>query len=205
MIFHCLVRNVEVDTTMVDLFIEKGSPLSRTISSLEVDGQDIRSGLTWSLLDLPLTMTATNGFEVAKVLVEHSRVDPITGGTPTGEAFNVVPMFQEYCHAGTNIYIRWLCKEHVPNHKRGEFVDRVLKCITSMKKNRDFSTWVYARRTPSHAILMSRHQETVALLVQKGKEQDEDFLTETNSTGKTALHMAAENGDLESVKILLQL
>lgn len=205
MILHCLVRNVEVDTTMVDLFIEKGSPLSRTISSIEVDGQDTSTGYIWSLLDLPLTMTTMNGFEVAKVLVERGKVDPITGGTPTGETFDVVPMFQEYCFAGTNNYICWLCKEHIPNHKRGEFVYQVLKCITSMKKHEGFSAWVYERRTPSHAILTSRHQETVALLVQKGKEQDEDVLTETNSTGKTALHMAAENGDLESVKILLQL
>ena len=205
MIFHCFVQNVEIDTSMVQCFIEKGSPLSRTITNLEVDGQGVRVGCSWSLLDLPLTVTAVNGFEVAKVLVEFGKVDPITGSSPSGEAFEIVPMFQEYCFNGSNRYIRWLCKDHIPNHKRKEFVDRVLKCITAMKNNPFFTTWIYEQRTPSHAILTSQHQETVALLVQKGKEQGEDFLAETNSIGKTALHMAAENGDEKSVKILLQL
>ena len=205
MIFHCFVQNVEIDTTVVQYFIEKGSPLSRVIVNREVDGQGAQPGYRWSMLDLPLTMTTVNGFEVAKVLVEFGEVDPITGGTPDGEAFIVVPMFQEYCFIGTNNYIRWLCEKHIPNDKRGEFVDRVFECITSMKNNPRFTTWNYERRTPSHAILTSQHQETITQLVQKGEEQDEDFLAETNSTGKTALHMAAENGDLESVKILLQL
>ena len=202
MILHCVLQNVEVDAAMVQYFIEKDSPLDSEIYTFEVGGN---STYSTSLLDLPLEMTTANGFEVAKVLVESGKVDPITGGSPRGEKFNAVPMFEEYFFNGTNSYIRWLCKEHIPNSKRGEFVNRVLKCITSMKKHEFFTTWIYRQRTPSHAILTSQHQETIALLVQKGKEQGENFLTETNSTGKTALHMAAENGDLESVEILLQL
>ena len=202
MILHCISQNVELDPTVVQYFIEKKSPLNREIYSSEVDSQN---GYGWSVLDLPLTITTMNGFEVAKVLVELGKVDPITGGSPRGETFNTVPMFQEYCYRGTNNYIRWLCNKYIPNHKRGEFVDRVLKCIVSMKKHEGFKSWIYERRTPSHAILTSGHKETIRQLVQKGKEQDENFLTEKNSVGKTALHMAAENGDLESVETLLQL
>ena len=208
MIFHCFVHhfeNAELDTTMVRYLIEEGSPLSREICNLEVDGQNVRAGLSWSILDLPLTMKNMNGFEVAKVLVEVGYIDPITGGTPRGETYNIVPMFQEYCFNGTNNYIRWLCKEHLPADKRSKFVDRVLRSIVSMKRNEQFTTWIYERKTPSHAILTCWHPETIALLVQKGKEQNEDLLSEKNSTGKTALHMAAEDGDLESVEILLQL
>lgn len=208
MIFHCFVQhleNAELDTTMVRYLIEKGSPLSREICNFEVDGQNVRFGLSWSVLDLPLTMKSMNGFEVAKVLVEVGRIDPITGGTPRGETYNVVPMFQEYCFNGTNNYIRWLCKEHLPDDKRSEFVDRVLTSIIAMKRNKRFTTWIYEGRTPSHAILTCRHPETVTLLVQKGTENNEDLLSEKNSTGKTVLHMVAEDGDLESVKILLEL
>ena len=207
MLFHCLVQNVKMHTTMVHYFTEKGSPLSRTICNLETDDQNAHPGFTWSLLDVPLTMAGMNGFECAKMLVETGKVDPITGGAKDGEKFSVVPMFQEYCYIGTNNYVRWLSCEHIPSHKRGvsEFVDRVFKCIIAMKRNRHFTTWVYKRRTPSHAILMSRHQETITLLVQKGKGQQVDFLEERNSVGRTALHEAAENGDLASVEILLQL
>ena len=203
MLFHCFVQEVELDITMVQYFITKRSPLSRTIYNYEVSGEDIRPAFKWSLLDLPLTMPGRNGLEVAKVLVESGKVDPITGGTPDGETFAVVPMFQEYCYIGTNNYICWLFNEHIPSHKRVKFADRILKCITSMKKNP--TIWTYEQRTPSHGILTSRHQEAIALLVEKGKQQGEEFLKETNSTGKTALHMAAKDGDLESVKILLQL
>ena len=207
MMFHCFVQNAELDTTMVKYFIEKGSPesLSREIVNLEVDGQNVRPGFSWSALDLPLTMNSVNGFEIAKVLVEVGQIDPITGGTPRGETYNVVPMFQEYCYSGTNNYIRWLCMEHVDDQQREEFVNRVLNTISSMKKNEGFTTWKYERRTPSHAILTCRHQKTVVLVVERAKEQGEDLLGEKNSTGKTALHMAAEDGDLESVQILLQL
>ena len=45
--------------------------------------------------------------DCAKVLVNHE-VDPINGGSPGGEKFDVVPMFQEYCDYGTNEFIRWL-------------------------------------------------------------------------------------------------
>jgi len=90
--------------------------------NLEVDGENVRSGFSWCMLDLPLTMKSINGFEVAKVLVEVGRIDPITGGTPRGETYIVVPMFQEYCFNGTNNYICWLCKEHLPDDKRSTFV-----------------------------------------------------------------------------------
>ena len=205
MLFHCFVQEVDLHITMVQYFIKKRSPLSRTIYNYEVSGEDITPAFKWSLLDLPLTMPGRNGLEVAKMLVELGKVDPITGGTPDGESFAVVPMFQEYCYIGTNNYIYWLFNEHIPSHERVEFVDRVLMCITSMKNHRQFTIWTYEQRTPSHGILTSRHQEAIALLVEKGKQQGEEFLKETNSTGKTALHMAAKDGDLESVKFLLQL
>ena len=208
--------------TEISVIEEDGLPLNKVeegcppLNKVEEDGgeigdngdaEDAKYNPAWQLssLDLPLMISTANGFEVAKKVVESGKVDPITGGSPGGEKRTVVPMFMEYWFIGSNRYIRWLCKQHIPNHKRGEFVDQVVKCITAMKKNDGLTTWMYKRRTPSHAILTSGHQETITLLVQEGKEQGEGFLTETNSIGKTALHIAAENGDLESVKILLQL
>ena len=192
---------------MVKYFIEKGSHsiLSREIATYEARSKHQSRGILMSLLDLILKMEDSNGFEIAKVLVEVGEIDPITGGAPEGENYSVVPMFQEYCFNGTNNYIRWLCKEHVPDEKRNEFADRVLRSIIAMKRHWGFTHWIYQKRTPSHAILTCGHQGTITLLVQKGKELGEDFLSDKTSTGKTALHMAAESGDLESVKILLQM
>ena len=66
--------------------------------------------------------------------------------------------------------------------------------------------WQSVQRAPAHAILTSRHKETIECLVQIGRDEfDLDLLAEQSSTGKTALHVAAEANDVESVQILLQL
>ena len=201
MIFHCFIHKMnEVDTNMVKYFIEKRSPLTREICSGEYDCQSaITGGITWSVLDLPLTMGSMNGIEVAKVLVTFGKIDCITGGAPNANKYDVVPMFQEYWLSGTNYYIRWLCKEYLSDDQRREFVNQVVECITSM--NQRLERWIHKRRIPSHAMLTCGHQETIKLLLQR----DSNLLKEKNSTGKTALYMAAEDGDLESVEILLEL
>ena len=70
MIYLCLVQNKDVDTNMVKYFIEKRAPLSRQIYTSEYDGQTHKATITWSALDLPLTVCDPSGIEVAKVLVE---------------------------------------------------------------------------------------------------------------------------------------
>ena len=202
MMCHYLVQNTGVDTNMVEYFIEKGAPLGRQIRTLEYDDQALKATIRWSALDLPLTVSgcSMSGIEVAKVLVKGDKIDCITGGAAGVNTYDVVPMFQEYWHHGTNYYIRWLCNEYVSNDKRRGFVDRVAKFIASMKQQTP-KRWEYKRRTPSHAMLTCGHQKTIKLLLRK----DSTLLSEKNSTGKTALHMAAEDGDLESVKILLEL
>lgn len=201
MIFHCMAQNVEVDTAMVKYFIQRNHDCSRRIFNYEIEGKTIHPtrGIYWTALDLALANTK-NGFEVAKVLVEVGKINHIYGENPS--EVPVVSMFTEYWSYGTNNYIRWLCNEYLLELQRHEFVSKVLSAINSMKNHHNFIVWEYQRRTPSHAILTCRQKEIVQLLVNLGGE---DLLGDKASTGKTALHVAAEENDLESVEVLLQL
>ena len=74
------------------------------------------------------------------------------------------------------------------------------------KKDEKSRLWQSVRRTPAHAILTSQHEETIKRLIEHAKKEfDLDLLAEQSCTGKTALHVAAENGDVKSIHILLQL
>ena len=74
-------------------------------------------------------------------------------------------------------------------------------------KDKDRKQWFWqsVQRAPAHAILTSHHKETILRLVQCGKEIGLDLLAEKSSTHKTALHVAAEDNDVESIHLLLQL
>ena len=64
-------------------------------------------------------------------------------------------------------------------------------------KMNDFCTSL--GRNVTHAILLSGHEETISCLLNKKPE----LLNECDPFKRTALHIAADEGDLQSVKILL--
>ena len=210
MMLHCFILDDchQLSVTMLKHFIEKGAELSGKIATLHlnVDGSD-SGGVTYSILDLPLSMKK---IDCAKVLVE-SGVDLISGGCPVGEEFAVVPMFQEYRDHGTNEFIRWAFNEYIPKHPDPEidlekFAQPIIDSIISMKKDeRKSCFWKSKRRAPAHAILTSHHEEMIKRLVECGKNDRLQLLDERSYTGKTALHIAAEENDEKSIQILLKL
>ena len=164
--------------------------------------------MNYVMLDLPLSIKRV---DCAKVLVEAG-VDLLNGGCPSdakvkGEKFDVVPMFQEYRDHGTNKFIRWAFNEYNPNLPEVDLRRIIQSLINMKKKDKKSCLWQSVRRTPAHAILICRHRRTVDRLVECGKEHFDglDLLAEQSCTDKTALHVAAENGDVKSVHILLQL
>ena len=204
MMLHCLVQDKcdKLSVTMLDHFIEKGAELSGKITfrNVGLDQKD-SGGVEYGMLDLPLSMQR---IDCAKVLVKAG-VDLIDGGSPTGEELDVVPMFQEYRDHGTNEFIRWAFNEYIPKHPEID-LKRIIQCIINMKEQDEKSCfWQSVQRAPAHAILTSHHEETIKHLVQLGEECGLDLLDERSCTGKTALHVAAENNDEESVQLLLQL
>ena len=206
MLFHCFIQDEwdKLSVNMLHYFIkDEEAKLGGEIATQHVGLQKER--VTYGMLDLLLSMKR---IDCAKELVAAG-VDPVIGGCRGGEKFDVVPMFQEYRDHGTNEFIRWAFNEHIPQHKKDDlekFARRIVKSIISMKKSDEKSrVWKSVRRSPAHAVLTSRHNKAVEHLVQCGKENSLDLLAERSSTGKTALHVAAEDNDKDSVHILLQL
>ena len=202
---HCLIQDYDkLRYTMLNYFKEKGAELDGKIVIHHVGLDPGKSQIEYGMLDLPLSM---NRIDCAQKLVEAG-VDLISGGSPDCEKFSIVPMFQEYRDYGTNEFIRWAFKEYIPNHPEID-LKRIIQSIIIMKKRDETrSWWPSVQRSPAHAILTSHHEATIKRLVECGKDEEFDgldLLAEETCTGKTALHVAAENNDVESVHILLRL
>ena len=204
MMLHCLMQNKcdKLNVTMLQYFMEKVATLSGEITTRHLDIYYKDSGgVKYGMLDLPLSMQR---IDCANMLVKAG-VDLISGGSPEGEKFAVVPMFQEYLDHGTNEFIRWAFNEYVPKHPEID-LKRIIQSINNMKEKDEKSCfWQSVQRAPAHAVLTSHHEETIKHLVQCGKECGLDLLAEQSCTGKTALHVAAEDNDVKSVQILLNL
>ena len=206
MMVHCLIKDEcdKLSVSMLKNFIQKGANLSGKIATRHVslDRSD-SEGVNYGMLDLPLSMKR---IDCAKVLVQAG-VDLINGGSPEGEEFGVVPMFEEYCDHGTNEFICWAFKEYIPKHPEID-LKRIIQSIIRMKeKDKQSLYWQSVQRAPAHAILTSKHVKTIKRLIECAKDDFDglDLLAEQSCTDKTALHVAAENGDVDSVRILLQL
>ena len=211
MMLHCIIQEQhdKLSDEMLNYFIQKLKSatkegyLSGMIAFVHVDllHRPTGGGMGYGMLDLPLSMQR---IDCAKVLVEAG-VDLYNGGCPGGEKFDVVPMFEEYCAHGTNEFIRWAFNEYIPNHSEID-LKRIIHSIINMKEKDERScSWQSVQRAPAHAILNCRHKETIKHLVEYGNEIGLDLLAEQSCDGKTALHVAAEENDVESVHILLQL
>ena len=206
MMLHCFIQHDcdKLSVTMLESFIQKGAELSGKIATRHFGlCHNDCGGVSYGMLDLPLSMQR---IDCAKVLVEAG-VDLLSGGCPGGERFDVVPMFQEYRDHGTNEFIRWAFNEYLPQHPEVD-LKRIIQSIINMKrKDEESCLWQSVRRSPAHATLTSHHEATIKRLVECGIDEFNglDLLDERSCTSKTALHVAAENNDVESIHILLQL
>ena len=206
MMVHCLMQDQchKLNVTMLQYFKERGAKLGGEITTLHFGLYcKERGGVKYGMLDLSLSMKR---IDFAKVLVQEG-VDLINGGCPSGEEFAVVPMFQEYRDHGTNEFICWAFNEYIPNHPEVDLEQIIHSLINMKKKDKKPCFWQSVQRAPAHAILTSHHEETILRLVKCSKDDFNglDLLAERSCTGKTALHVAAENNDVYSVHILLQL
>ena len=205
LMLHCLIwEDYEMlNIEMLEYFIQKGAELNGEIAIRHVGlNRSDNGGFPYGILDLPLSMKR---IDCGKLLVKRG-MDLISGGSPEGEELFVVPMFQEYRDYGTNEFICWAFKEYIPQHPETD-LRRIIQCIINMKElDEKFCFWQSVQRTPAHAILTSQHEETIKLLIEHAKKDFHlDLLAERSCTGRTALHVAAEDNDVESVHILLQL
>ena len=206
LMLHCLIQD-KCDNlcTMLQYFYQRKAVFKGKITFIIGLHEQMDNGMdaqSYGMLDLSLSMKK---IDLAKLVVQAG-VDLVSGGCPRGEWFDVVPMFQEYRNHGTNEFIRWAFNEYIPQHSEID-LKRIIQSIINMKiKDGKSCFWQSVQRSPAHAILTSHHEETIENLVQCGNNEfGLNLLAEQSCTGKTALHVAAENNDMVSVQILLHL
>lgn len=138
--------------------------------------------------------------DIAKLLV-RSGAHPVDPCIPTGKEFSgIIQLLKEYYEFNTNYYIKWLLHEHLLSHDLPEFIETVLSLNILNKTTMEMFARVM--RHPAHAILTSWHEEMTRKFVEF---YGSDILSSKDEDGKTALQIAVEKGDIESVLILVDM
>ena len=137
--------------------------------------------------------------DIAKVLVKGGTNAIYIGRNPN-EVSGVVQLFSEYYSLGTNDYISWLLHEHLSYSEVPEFIDEVMKVEIFNDVAMDMFDDV--GRHPAHALLTCNHEIMSKKFLEKHGYK---YLTISDATGKTALQISAERGDLGSVKVIFSL
>ena len=137
--------------------------------------------------------------DIAKVLVKGG-MNAIYIGTDPSEVSGVVQLFLEYYSFGTNDYISWLLHEHLSYSEVPKFIDDVMK----VKIFNDSAIRMFKNigRDPAHALLTCGHEMMSREFL---KTHGYKKLTVKDATGKTALQISAERGDLGSVNVIFSL
>ena len=183
MLVYCLFQQKpdKLDISIVQHFIKKGAVLSRVLTAGRYENS--------SAIEFSISLCR---FDVTKMLVKAG-VDPILGGDPT-----MGPIFMEYIFYGSHNFIKWFLGEHLTHKKIPAFINRLLN--ENVFSN--YETYRYAfnlGRNVAHAFLLSGHKKAIHCLLDKKP----DLLMRCDPFKKSALHLAAEKGDCETVRILL--
>ena len=143
--------------------------------------------------------------DIAKQLVQAG-ADPICSVHDVVE--QIIPLFIEFFEFGTNHYMSWLLHEHLPQGEVPGFIEKVLE-----KKAMIFSNYAKgefkdeAGRHHVHAALTCGHEVMIRKFIERFPTTDDGqpMLKVKDSSDRTALQVAAANGDLESVNTLLKM
>ena len=167
---------------VVKFFIDNGAILSRVLHT--------RGCTNAAALEMSISM---HRFDIAEELIFEHHVDPIYGGDP-----KIKPIFVEYGQFGTNHFIKMLLRRYDMQGRLKAFIQCLSDRAIFSEELQHTVTHVFGRNAV-HAFLLSGHKEAVKCLV----EMKPDVLKECDKLGKTALHVAAEQNNLQSVEILL--
>ena len=137
--------------------------------------------------------------DLAKLMVKAGANPILADSDPSGAA-GVIHLLSEYYEFGTNSYVSWLLQEYLCSQEVPPFIDKVFEANIFNDDAMEMFTEV--GRHPAHALLTCGHEDMIKKLIQI---RGESILTVADPSGKTALQIAAGQGDLESVAILLKL
>ena len=128
--------------------------------------------------------------DIIQELLIPKGFDLIKGGNPA-----MKPIFVEYVYKSSNKFLKWLFKEHITGSEIHKFIARV-----NGVHNKTHMLKEYYGKNPLHALLLCGSEEVVDAL----HSLRPDILKEKDMFGRTALHIAAEKGDIQNIKILLE-
>ena len=162
--------------------------------------KDIK-GTMCSPIELAIQLQRT---DIAKQLVQAG-ADPICANKELLD--QVLPLFLEFYEFGTNRYFSWLLHEHILHDKVSTFIERVLEREAIIFG--DYAKQTFEKgsgRHHIHAALTCGHAEMISKFIDRFSTIDgEDTLRVKDLAGRTALQIAAANGDLESFTTLLEM
>ena len=173
----------------------------------EQNGDARRSNFDRTLaLGCPIELAIQNQrIDIAKQLVQAG-ADPICA--VHDEAEQIIPLFIEFFEFGTNRYMSWLLNEHLSQDEVPGFIETVLDkraMIFSDFAKKEFQYG--AGRHHVHAVLTCGHEEMIKKFIEHfpKSENGQEMLKVKDISERTALQIAAANGDLESVSALLNM
>ena len=175
-------KEAKINESIVKLFIKKGAQLSRV---MRARGCNNATALVFAIIHQHLV--------IIKLLIDK-RVDPILCGDG-----DISPLLTEYAHLSSHKFIQWLLNERIPQSEIPSFINRILETQVLIRDTTKRRMNCKFYKAPAHAFLLCGHKQFIECLVEKKPE----LVKEVDPFGRTALHLAAEEGNLHSVKILL--
>ena len=163
-------------------------PVSETNLSGEETSFWVASPLSFAIL--------LQKFDVAALLTEKGANPLLDLGDGT------LTCMVEYLHFGTNKFFSWLFQEHLLTDKIAEFVEQLLPELTDIFSVECIQMFSEYYKHPAHALLTCGNEKVVTTVLENQKYS---LLSEKDPNGKTALQIAAGQGDVVSVKLLLKM
>ena len=184
MMVYCQIQRApqSLSISIINHFIKKSAVLSRVLTA----------GFCENTTALEVSIHLQR-YDIAQTLVQAG-LDPILGGEP-----NSPPVLMEYLQFGSHNFISWVLDEHLNPQEVPNFVRALLdKGVFSNEATNHFAE-VLGRNTVHGILLCGRREAVYSLLDEKPH-----FMTTCDPFKKTALHIAAEKGDINTVNILLE-
>ena len=193
---HCVHNDCPdvIDCDIIEHLTRNFTSENLNVEILEIN---LKMGISCcSIIEIAIKLQR---MDVVKVLVRKGANSVCVEDDPSTYS-GVVQLFDEYYEFGTNKFITWLLHEHIREQDIPEFINKVLKI--DVFNDSAINMFNDVGRCPAHAFLTCGHQELSEKFLEKhGYEQ----LTKPDGSGRTALQIAAAQGDFDSVKTLLHL
>ena len=145
-----------------------------------------------------------------ELAIKNKRIDiarqlVVAGANPINPredvTHGVVQLLDEFYEFGTNKYISWLLCQHLLPHEIPQFIEKDIIKYNIFNED-SMKMFEIVGRHPAHALLTCGNKEVVTQFLSHHEDVEVNI---KDGVGRTALKIATENCDHESVKILLKI